>query len=316
MAQPAEIFALLDRRVAALKKARPELEAAIALQELLVRTASSAARPPEVAPFPLPRELVTARVRQGVPLLHDQPASVDIHFAADLFSRLVNVLQQREDEQTVPRLQALVDAATRGGLDPQQLFTEAFVQHREHVAEMAALSGVDADLLITLAVQSVAPLSRAYAERLLPAIERVDDASPSGASWQPGYCPVCGAWPLMAELRGVELAQFLRCSACGSGWRSRRILCTYCGNDDFRDLRTLQVEDELRFRLAVCERCKGYLKIGNAFDPPPAELLPLDDLASVHLDVAAIERGYRRPEGSGFALELAVPEAEWVEELA
>jgi len=162
----------------------------------------------------------------------------------------------------------------------------------------------------------VAPLLRAYAEHLLPAIERVDDGSPTGAIWQRGYCPVCGAWPLLAELRGIELAQFLRCSACGSGWRSRRILCTYCGNDDFRDLRTLQPEGEMRFRMSVCERCKGYLKIGNAFDPPPAELVALDDLASIDLDVTAIERGYRRPETTGSVIELAVPEGEWAEELA
>ncbi len=316
MPPPAELLALLDRRVAALRKARPDLQSAIDLQEQLIRTALTSARPPHVTPFPLPRELVEARVRQGIPLLHDQPASVDFHFAADLFSRLVNVLQQRQDDETGPRLQAVVSAATSGALDPEQLFVEAFVQHRDHLAEMATTAAVDVDVLITLATQAVAPLLRAYAEHLLPAIERVDDGSPTGAIWQRGYCPVCGAWPLLAELRGIELAQFLRCSACGSGWRSRRILCTYCGNDDFRDLRTLQPEGEMRFRMSVCERCKGYLKIGNAFDPPPAELVALDDLASIDLDVTAIERGYRRPETTGSVIELAVPEGEWAEELA
>ncbi len=316
MRPAAEIVPLLDRRLAALRKARPDLENAISLQDKLIRTALETARPPEVSGFPTPRELVAARVREGTPLLHDQPASVDIHYAADLFSRLVNALLEMGDDESHQRLQALVDAATRGGLDPQQLFTEAFVQHRDHLAEMAALSGVDADLLVTLAAQAVAPLLRAYAEHLLPLVERIDDGSPTSASWQRGYCPVCGAWPLLAELRGVELAQFLRCSACGSGWRSRRILCTYCGTDNFQDLRTLQVEGEQRFRIAVCERCKGYVKVGNAFDPPPAELVALDDVASIHLDLAAIERGYQRPEGSGFRLELALPESELVEDLA
>ena len=53
----------------------------------------------------------------------------------------------------------------------------------------------------------------------------------------------------------------------------------------------------------------------TAFDPPPPELVQLEDAVSVHLDVAAIERGYHRPGGSGFVIELAVPEEEWVEEL-
>jgi hypothetical protein len=44
--------------------------------------------------------------------------------------------------------------------------------------------------------------------------------------------------------------------------------------------------------------------------------LPLDDVASLHLDLAAIERGYQRPAGTGYQIELAVPDAEWVEELA
>ena len=52
-----------------------------------------------------------------------------------------------------------------------------------------------------------------------------NSSSPEEAVWQQGYCPICGGWPLLAELRGIELAQYLRCAACGSGWRSRRMFC-------------------------------------------------------------------------------------------
>jgi FdhE protein len=316
MAASEELLLLLDRRMAALRKARPELGDALDLQAQLIRQSLTSARPAHAQPFPLPREQVAARIRAGVPLLHDQAASIDVQFAADLFSRLVNVLQQRSDAELQSGLDALVGAATTGGLDPERLFGEAFVHHGDHLAEIALQSNVDADLLATVAVQAVAPVLRAYAERLLPLIERLDDGSAEGAVWQHGYCPVCGGWPSLAELRGVELAQFLRCAACGSGWRSPRLFCPYCGTDDFRSLQTLTIEGEKRFRISVCERCKGYLKVGNAFDPPPAELLALDDVASLHLDVVAIERGYHRPGGTGYFIELAVPEDEWVEELA
>jgi FdhE protein len=317
MAPPGEILALLDRRVAALAKTRPDLADSLELQQQLIRTSLRSARQPRVESFPTPRELVANRVRQGIPLLHDQPASVDLHFAADLFSRLVNVVRQHQsDDETQARLQALVDAATSGALDPERLFGEAFVQHRDHLAELALATGTDEDLLAALATQAVAPVLRAYAEHLQRFIDRVDDGSTDGASWQRGYCPVCGAWPVLAELRGVELAEFLRCGGCGSAWRWPRIACPHCETDDFRQLRTLQIEGEQRFRVAVCEACQTYIKVGNAFDPPPAELLALDDLASMHLDVAAIERGYHRPPGTGYSIELAVPEAEWVEEIA
>jgi FdhE protein len=277
----------------------------------LIRAGLTSARSAEALPFALPREHLIARLHEGVPLLHDQTAHVDVHFAADLFSRLVNVLQQREDAELRSRLDVLVSAATGGALEPQRLFSEAFVQHHDHLAEIADEAGVDAELLATIVAQAVAPLLSAYADRLLPLLERTDDVT-----WQRGYCWACGAWPRLGELRGVELAHYLRCAACGSHWRWQRLECPYCGNDDFRSLQTLTVEGEPRFRISVCDRCKGYLKVGNAFDPPPAEFLALDDVASLHLDVVAIERGYQRPGGTGFTIELAVPDEEWAEELA
>jgi FdhE protein len=309
------LLPILDRRLAASRKSRPDLAETLDLQEQLIRTILSVPRPPQTQPFPLPREHAAARVRQGVPMLHDQPVQVDLHFAADLFSRLVNSLQQREDADLAPRLEAVVVAATSGGLDPQRLFVEAFVHHPDHLAEIAYQAGLEAELLTTLATLATAPLVRAYADHLLPLVQRLDDGSPNGARWQRGYCPVCGGWPVLGELRGIELAQYLRCSGCGSGWRTHRLGCPYCGNEDYRSLQTLTVEGELRFRVSVCERCMGYLKVGTAFDPPPAEFLPLDDVASMQLDIVAIERGYHRPVGSGFVIELAVPEEEWAAEL-
>src|SRR5216683_6448844 len=169
---------LLDRRLAALRKGRPDLHEALDLQEALMRASLSAPRSAEAHPFPLPHDQVAARLRAGVPLLHDQPAYVDVHLAADVFSRLVNVLQQRDDAELGARLEGVVAAATGGSIDPQRLFGEAFVQHSDHLAEIALQSGVDAELLSTLAVQAVAPLLRAYAERLLPLVQRLDDGSP------------------------------------------------------------------------------------------------------------------------------------------
>ncbi len=300
----------LDRRLAALRKSRPDLQEALDLQEAILRASLSAPRPAEAHPFPLPHDQVAARLREGVPLLHDQPAYVDVHLAADVFSRLVNVLQERPDTELGARLEEIAAAATGGTIDARRLFGEAFVQHTDHVKELALRASVDPELLGTLATQAVAPLLRAYAQRLLPLVERHDDGSPETTLWQQGYCPICGGWPLLAELRGIELAQYLRCAACGSGWRSRRLFCPYCGNDDHRSLKTLTIDGEQRFRIAVCDRCHGYLKVANAFDPPPAELLAIDDVASLHLDVAAIERGYHRPGGSGFVIELAGPDAE------
>lgn len=310
------LLLLLDRRLGALRQAQPDLVATLDLQAQLLRASLLVPHPPEAQAFPLPREHLLARVQTGVPLLHDQPAQVDVHFAAELFGRLLQVLRERADGDVQARLDPLVAAASSGGLDPQRLFGEGFVQHRDHLREMAVQVGVDPRLLATLACLATAPLLRAYAERLLPMLERLDTGTPDGAVWQRGYCPVCGAWPLLGERRGVEGAEYLRCSACGSGWRWTCLACPYCANDDERSLGELTLAGAPARRLAVCERCKGYVKVHDLAEPTPPELLVLEESSTRGLDALALEHGYARPSGSGFSLELAVPDEEWLEELA
>jgi FdhE protein len=155
----------------------------------------------------------------------------------------------------------------------------------------------------------VRPPLQALALALKPLLQEVEH-------WNPGYCPVCGAWPGLTELQMAEQQRHFRCLRCGTDWAARRLLCAFCGNDDHRSLGYLQGEREPRFRVEVCERCKGYLKSANAFESSPAEYLVLDDLASVHLDIAALERGYSRPAAPGFRLELGDENrAEAVEDL-
>jgi FdhE protein len=306
---------LLERQLAGLRRARPDLAAATAVEEDLLRETLGGARPPEVRPPILPWPRVLEKVRAGVPLLHDEPLFLDLHYAADLFGRLVDAVERRRDPALAERTAPIVAAATQGRLDPNQLFTEAFVQHGDHLAQLALDAGADPDALTTLATLAVGPLLRGYAERVQPILERLEEPRPDTETWHRGYCPACGGWPLLGELRGVELRLFLRCAACGLGWRWRRIACPYCGTEDHAQLHTLQVEGDRRFRAQTCDRCRGYLKVGNAFEPPPAELLVLDDLASISLDVAAVEAGFLRPTGTGFRLELATPETE-ADELA
>ena len=61
-------------------------------------------------------------------------------------------------------------------------------------------------------------------------------------------------------------------------------------------------------RIDACNRCHGYLKALAQLGPIRPELLPLEDLASVELDLAAIERGYQRPQNAPGARGVAITE--------
>jgi FdhE protein len=128
------------------------------------------------------------------------------------------------------------------------------------------------------------------------------------AAWSQGHCPICGAWPTLAEMRGLERGRRLRCR-CGADWGSVPLLCPYCGNVDHETLTSLVPEKggESR-RIDACNQCRGYLKALAQLGPIRPELLALEDLASVELDLAAIERGYQRPQNAPGARGVAITE--------
>jgi FdhE protein len=58
--------------------------------------------------------------------------------------------------------------------------------------------------------------------------------------------------------------------------------------------------------IEACKRCLGYVKtFATLQGSPPAEVM-VDDLASVDLDIAALEQGYRRPAGGGYTLDINI----------
>ena len=154
-------------------------------------------REPRLQASALPRERALAKLRAGTPLLHGEPVSLDLEFATELFLRLVRERGQRG--------RAIVQAVRRDQLDLDRLLTEAFVQHADHVRQIAALPRLDQELVSRLATRAVRPLLRGYAQRLASLVENL-------GVWERGYCPICGGASLPGEDGSV------RCGACGYSW--------------------------------------------------------------------------------------------------
>ena len=57
-------------------------------------------------------------------------------------------------------------------------------------------------------------------------------------------------------------------------------------------------------KVDTCAACRGYLKTLTTLLPTAADELGLLDLATVELDVAALEHGYARPSGVGAPLRV------------
>jgi FdhE protein len=125
--------------------------------------------------------------------------------------------------------------------------------------------------------------------------------------WVEGYCPVCGAWPAVAEVRGIERSRYFRCGRCAGEWLVNCLVCAYCGMTDHEQLVSLIPEQGGTTRvIEACKRCLGYVKTFTLLQASPAARIILDDLASVDLDIVALEQGYKRPQGLGYSFDFTV----------
>jgi len=110
-------------------------------------------------------------------------------------------------------------------------------------------------------------------------------------------CPHCSGPPQIGLLEpageGAKLA--LICARCLTHWPHPRVACTQCLQTDPHQLAYHVADGIPQVRVSVCEVCKGYLKLVDR--TVNGHAMPLvDDLATLALDIWAIERGYARSE--------------------
>jgi FdhE protein len=124
-------------------------------------------------------------------------------------------------------------------------------------------------------------------------------------AWMRRYCPTCGSLPAMGQLVGVDPGRqrYLSCGCCGTKWRYGRTLCPFCETDSHKAA-SVSVEGEHGLRIDHCEACRGYLK---TYAGHGGEAVLLADWTSLHLDIAALERGWRRVAASLYDVDTSPP---------
>jgi FdhE protein len=89
-------------------------------------------------------------------------------------------------------------------------------------------------------------------------------------------------------------AHVLRCSFCAASWQLSTYRCLYCRNDA-ETFVTAADPEQPRRRVQLCGGCGGYVKVIEIDAPTPFPLLAVEDLATMDLDLVAIEQKYLRP---------------------
>src|SRR5437660_720511 len=266
----------LQKRLALVRRQSAESEVWLDLVELALSESRDGAGWHDAAPTPPPERPVKT------PLLFRAHLTVDRRVARRYMHRLL------KRAGLGPR-----------GLDAAGLLEAAICQDDARIDALAAGGGGDPHALRVVAQMAALPLLQACARAT------GWEAPPS---WWEGYCPVCGAWPALAEFRGLERKRWLRCGRCGAAWELEWLRCPFCDEKSHEQLGYLAPEEgEATRKVEVCDSCKGYLKAHATVSALPPWAVLLEDLTTVPLDVAAMDRGYRRPERPGYAPEAHRP---------
>jgi FdhE protein len=272
--------------LADLRRVRPEWGPWLAVVEETLREASGRAWDDAV-----PADAPAARTTG--PALSGATVSIEPRPVLGFFQRLIRVAS-RSGTPEMASLESLLDR----NVDPVELFRGSLCQDSAPAVRLAAAAGADAGALQAVDALLAVPFLHACNRRWAAALS---------ASWVEGYCPLCGAWPAFAETRGIERNRYFRCGRCGSEWHARPLRCPYCGSDDHNALVSLVPESrDVNAVIEGCTSCFGYVKTFTRLQGCPPATVMLDDLASVHLDVAVLEQGYTRPQGAGRLLDVTV----------
>lgn len=248
----------------------------------LLGRAQAASSPPWVVEIGLSPENGEA------PLLHDAVLALDTERLASWTSDLLAA--------------AAPESGGASGISNRQeaidLLEAAITLDADRLDALAERRGDDPHRLAA-SIQLVAmPILLACRSRLAADVQR---------GWGRGYCPVCGAWPAFAEIRGLERERRARCGRCACDWRFDVLQCPYCGEREHAKLAGLVVEgEEETRRVDTCKRCNGYLKSLATLMLVPDEQVPIVDLESVELDLVASERGFMRPDAPALTMRLTI----------
>ncbi len=275
----------MDKRLQRLRQARerkPNYREVLDLAErmLIEKCRAKDQRPSSSSPIdPIKAQ---KHAEQGIPYLRLSQSLFNPAQVEEVFSCL---LQSFEGLNPV-RYQSLKKATEAKNWKLDRVL-DRLLQNQLSEKNLEEELGPEGSLLFFFLVQSLKPVLENLAEEWRVVLK--------GLSWDQGFCPFCGGFPGMGEIR-EEGRRFLHCLLCGTEWESPRMQCPYCRNGDQEQHTYFQVEGEIGNRVDICLACRHYLKTVDSREMEGPLDFEVEDYLTLHLDHLAQEEGYLRPE--------------------
>lgn len=230
----------------------------------------------------LEKQLRDRPTQEGIALIQKEDFPVDVEASIRLFHTLCRI-GSAANPYMAEQVQNADTFFSNNPIDLEKLLTGGGKE--QALEKVAAEIGFDRKILSFLIHNSIRPSIEAGMERLCREIEP--------ETWRKPHCPICGCSPALNLLKGEAGKRFSICSYCGCQWRIDRLSCAACGNMEQRSLQYFHAEGEDTCRIDMCDQCRHYIKTIDYRNLEASDSC-LEDLATLHLDVLALQKGYVR----------------------
>jgi FdhE protein len=273
----------LKKRIQILKKKRPGYEEILDFYYKIKEEQKRIKTSLNIKPVLLKKERKKLLTQEGFPLLQREGFPLDMEASVTLFQSLCQI-GRKANPHLSEQVRKIEEALDQKRIDLKELLKE---KNREKKADQITNElGLDQKVFIFLIQNSIQPSIEVTVEKLRNELKN--------ETWLKGYCPMCGSLPSLSLLREEVGKRYLLCSYCGYEWQIDRVICPFCNNHEQDSLHYFYGEGEESYRIDLCDRCHQYIKTLDLRKMEAPDCL-LEDLATLHLDLLASQKGYQRP---------------------
>ena len=236
----------------------------------------------QLEPIRIPEELRSVKAKEKLPLIDIDGFVYEKNESANLFMTICDLAKEAN-----PKLAATAGVilnSVETTIKPDALFSGLLNGNEALFENIANELEIEKPVLGFFTYNSLKPSLCAGADQLAVYLNQNEP-------WLQGYCPICGNAPILSILED-EGRRKLVCSFCWHLWSAKRVHCPFCDSSQNKDLHYFFSDEEKDVRVDLCDQCKKYIK---TLDTRKAERLiypPLEQIATMHLDIKAQEMGF------------------------
>lgn len=273
----------LRERIQQIKKKRPGYAKILDFYQRVKEEQEKAKASLKIGSIQLREDWKKFLSEKGFSLVEKGDFSLDIESSVRLFEALCQVGRDANPPMAA-QIEKIKEAIHDKKLDLKKWLTEGSKEQRieERVEEL----GLDKSVFLFLIQASIRPSIEAGVEQLRGELDP--------ETWLRGSCPLCSSLPSLSLLKDDVGRRYLLCSYCGFQWRMDRISCPFCENKNPEFLHYFFGEGEETHRIDLCDKCHQYIKTIDTRNFQASDPV-LEDLATLHLDILAFQKSYKRP---------------------